>query len=234
MTAQCDCHSERSEESRTGCCLLPRPSGRGPKTQLHFFIAAGFQPHTQRGHARGMSLQQWCRDTAPPCPHGCRIGVRRNSLHGGVTAHAVTQTECSVCSCCYFLWKKVTKELCEILTHDALPTPRAESFGGVEARQSHRVLHVHRNFTPSSASAHRTPPKISRAWVFVAVHVRVVEWSTTPQRRRSSGSSTDTGYSSGVDAGTFPLRVLRATSWTKTAGRESGATAYTGASRPTP
>jgi hypothetical protein len=31
----------------------------------------------------------------------------------GVTAYAVTQTERGVCSCCYFLWKKVTKELAE-------------------------------------------------------------------------------------------------------------------------
>jgi hypothetical protein len=54
---------------------------------------------------------------------------------------------------------------CEILTHDALSTPRAESFGGVNDEQCHRVLHAHRNFTPSSASALRTPPKISRARV---------------------------------------------------------------------
>jgi hypothetical protein len=44
-------------------------------------------------------------------------GVRRNSLHSGVTVHTVTQTERTVLSmgfsCCYFLWKKVTKELAE-------------------------------------------------------------------------------------------------------------------------
>jgi hypothetical protein len=58
-----------------------------------------------------------------------RTGVRRNSLHWGVTAHAVTQTQCSVCSCCYFLWKKVTKELCGIGTHASIATPRAVGFG---------------------------------------------------------------------------------------------------------
>jgi hypothetical protein len=58
-----------------------------------------------------------------------RTGVRRNSLHWGVTAHAVTHTEFDVCSCCYFLWKKVTKELCGIGTHASIATPRAIGFG---------------------------------------------------------------------------------------------------------
>jgi hypothetical protein len=29
--------------------ILPRPSGRGLKTHLYYFIAAGFQPHTKQG-----------------------------------------------------------------------------------------------------------------------------------------------------------------------------------------
>jgi hypothetical protein len=106
-----------------------------------------------------------------------RMWIEKSSkLRWGVTAHAMTQTERRVCSCCYFLWKKVTKELCEILTHDALSTPRAESFGGVNEGQSHHMLHVHRNFTPSSASALRTPPKISRGAGSVLPCV-LVSWS---------------------------------------------------------
>jgi len=194
-----------------------------------------------------MSLQQWCRDTAPPCPDRCRTKVQRNrpcaglqsrhcAQHWGVTAHAVTQTERRVCSCCYFLWKKVTKELCGIGTHASIAAPRAVGFGAWGVCEGAKVCcTLHRNLTPSIEASLRTPPPIPRGADFsAAARVRVVEWSTTPQRRRSSGSSTDTRLSSSVDAGTFPLRVLRATSWTKTAGRESGATAYTGASRPMP
>jgi hypothetical protein len=33
------------------------------------------------------------------------------------------------CSCCYFLWKKVTKELCGIGTHASIAAPRAVGFG---------------------------------------------------------------------------------------------------------
>jgi hypothetical protein len=47
--------------------------------------------------------------------------VRRDSLHWGVTVHTVTETDCSVYSCCYFLWKKVTKELAE--SERALQSP---------------------------------------------------------------------------------------------------------------
>jgi hypothetical protein len=78
---------------------------------------------------------------------------------------------------------------CEILTHDALSTPRAESFGGVNDEQSHRVLHAHRNFTPSSASALRTPPKISRGAGFGLQRV-LVSWSGP--RHSENGTHTRT------------------------------------------
>jgi hypothetical protein len=83
-----------------------------------------------------------------------------------------------------------TQRTCEILTHAALSTPRPKSFGGVNEGEFIRVPHLHRNFTPSSASAHRTQPKISRAQVLVAARGGAVEWSTTPQRRWSSFSAT--------------------------------------------
>jgi hypothetical protein len=121
-----------------------------PLFSVRYFFHWGVTVHT--GTARGVRRNARCAG----------LPSRPPAQHWGVMAHAMTQTERRVCSCCYFLWKKVTKELCEILTHDALSTPRAESFGGVNDEQSHRVLHAHRNFTPSSASALRTPPKISR------------------------------------------------------------------------
>jgi hypothetical protein len=86
---------------------------------------------------------------------------KSSTLPGGVTAHAVTQTERRLFLLLLSL-EESNQRTCEILTHDALSTPRAESFGGVNDEQCHRVLHAHRNFTPSSASALRTPPKISR------------------------------------------------------------------------
>jgi hypothetical protein len=50
-----------------------------------FFHHAGFQPHTQKGHAGGMSLQQWCNRIPASCP-SCtfvdkkrRTGVRRDT-----------------------------------------------------------------------------------------------------------------------------------------------------------
>jgi hypothetical protein len=86
---------------------------------------------------------------------------KSSTLPGGVMAHAMTQTERRLFLLLLSL-EESNQRTCEILTHDALSAPRAESFGGVNDEECHRVLHAHRNFTPSSASALRTPPKISR------------------------------------------------------------------------
>jgi hypothetical protein len=39
-------------------------------------------------------------------------------------------------SCCYFLWKKVTKELCGIGTHASIAAPRAVGFGALGVNES--------------------------------------------------------------------------------------------------
>jgi hypothetical protein len=119
-----------------------------------------------------MSLQQWCRDTAPPCPiaaggeSGATV-VARDSVppaSSQLGRHG-PRRDANTARCFFLLLlslEESNQRTCEILTHDALSTPRPESFGGVKERQSHRVLHIHRNLAPSSASTHRTPPKISR------------------------------------------------------------------------
>jgi hypothetical protein len=44
------------------------------------------------------------------------------------------------CSCCYFLWKKVTKELCGIGTHASIAAPRAIGFGACGVREAERPI----------------------------------------------------------------------------------------------
>jgi hypothetical protein len=70
--------------------------------------------------------------TQPPIPRGAGF------FSWGVTAYAHksalrdanrAQSLSTGCSCCYFLWKKVTKELCGIGTHASIATLRAVGFG---------------------------------------------------------------------------------------------------------
>jgi hypothetical protein len=112
----------------------------------------------------------------------CCTGLpsRPRDQHWGVTAHAVTQPEHSAYhgfSCCYFLWKKVTKELCGIGTHASIAAPRAIGFGACGVCEAEKVCcTLHRNLTPSIEASLRAPPPIPRARVLESRRA-LVSWS---------------------------------------------------------
>jgi hypothetical protein len=123
----------------------------------HTRSAHRFQPHTQENMTeacpysnaevafplRVLRVTSWRKkppDRSPAQQALCGTPVPPSSPTLGRHGPRRDASRVQVIPCCYFLWKKVTKELCGIGTHASIAAPRAVGFGACKCIKPRGIM----------------------------------------------------------------------------------------------